>query len=227
MTRSSTSGGSTNEVDDDARKRRRAAAGRRVVATAFVVAGGLACGIYLAWRDMKAADARVPDDAEIAAQLQERQARLPVSRYELRTASDDGRRVRARLWVGTTYEYEIDVVAGERTSARAVGDAKPGAPPAPEPFTEKDGRVLPQAGSPLVWSTFDEPCAGGGTTTSWRLCPEGRDDACIVAPAPDRCYAGALRLVALHRAGDVRWAVVERRMGDRVARMVAGAVVAP
>lgn len=225
MSETSVSGGSVHDSEERALAERRGSSRRRILFAAGVVAVGLAMATAFAWLQLSRKDAAFLEVSAEAAQLQARQQELPVSRYELRSLSSDGRRVRVHLWIDTPHEYALDVTAGERRSVRAARAARePSRSLTRVPHTERDGLVVLDDETRFRFSTFEEPCPGG-TMTSWRLCPEGAASGCLVAPLADRCYEGDLRLVELYRVEDTLWAVVERKMGGRVARMVGGAVL--
>jgi hypothetical protein len=187
------------------------AARRRVALTSGVVAAALAALVLAA---CIAATESGPDP--IGAPPRD------VSRYQLTPLTADGSRVEMRLWVDTDSEYALELEAGARREV-LVSDARR-TKPAPVDMQrlsferEHDALVLDD-GTALTFETFEEPCPGG-SMISWRLCvPNG---GCAMAPRADRCWTGALAPVALYRVDNTLWAVVERRMATRVARMAGG-----
>lgn len=194
--------------------------------TALIVTAVLAGATTVAWIQQSRSHASFLEVSAEAAQLQARQQERPVSRYEIYSSSSDGLKVRVHLWVDTPYEYALDVEAGSREAARAAAPRDGLSDPlARVPYTRAGDVISLEDGSQFRFDTFEEPCPGG-EMTSWRLCPVGQAAGCIVAPVADRCYQGAVRLVALYGGQKALWAVVERTMGDRVARMVGGVPLA-
>ena len=204
-----------------------ASAGRLLLTTVIVTLAAVAA-VTVAYEQMRA--------SELAYEVPHAN---PVSHYTLRSLTDDGTVVEARFWRSTAREYAVRVRAGSRAQPMVEPYvAEPSFASAVVPFArwsyvdaqgarvnDRESRHVEVEGhGRFTWSTFEEPCAGG-TMTSWRLCND--DGGCITASSASACWEGPLHLVAFHEKGGTLWAVVEREMADRTARMVAGLARAP
>jgi hypothetical protein len=220
---------SVRSVHDAARM----SAARRLAWTTAIVTTVAVVATALAYGELGVAEAYYADDeAETRRQASQR----PVSHFSLRALAAD--RIEATFWRGTSREYSVVARAGRGAQpivqrdvdvrawdgvarvAWSVDDSNPG----DDAFTPI---IRTATHGDWVFATHDEPC-GTGTITQWSLCSSSSTEAsrCIHAPNASACWHGPLRLVSLHETGTgkerVLWAVVEREMSDRTARMVAG-----